>query len=202
MISLIQQPIRIGRRPAKSLFLIWAKRDLRRLKPSKTALDLACGTMFFRSYLPVENYIGVDVLQERLDQGRKRHPDARAICEKIEDLPPDIAADIVICFETIGINSWFDASATMLCIDKLICATHPGGTALVNLGPYAAKWHEPALNRLRESFASVKVKRYGRWNFQTHFTISFVLATLMRIFPGLRTIKGAPWLYVKCEQKR
>jgi SAM-dependent methyltransferase len=202
MIPFLHQPIRIGRRPAKSLFLIWAKGDLRRLKPSGTALDLACGTMFFRSYLPAEHYIGVDVLQERLDRGRQRHPDARAICGKIEDLPPDIAADIVICFETIGINSWFDASATMRCIDKLIGATRTGGTALVNLGPYAANWHEPALNRLRESFASVDVKPYGRWNFQTHFTISFALATLMRIFPGLRTAKKTPWLYVKCGQKR
>jgi len=105
---------------------MWAKRDLRRLEPVESALDLARGTMFFRRFLPADRYTGVDVLKERLDQGRLRHPDAQTICGKIEDLPSTITADIVICFETFGINAWFDNTATTRCVGKLIDATNKG----------------------------------------------------------------------------
>lgn len=199
---LASRSIRLGKRPAKSLFFMWAKKDLRRLKPVKTALDLACGAMYFRPFLPARRYIGVDVLQERLDAGRQRHPDVETICGKIEDLTPGVTADIVICFETFGINSWFDNTATMHCVEKMIRATNKGGTALLNLGPAAARWHEPVVDRFRKSFAAVAVKRYGRWSFETNPLVSYALAWLMRLVPKLRTDGSSPRIYIRAEHRR
>lgn len=193
--------MRIGKRPSKSLYLIWAKNDLRRLKPAKASLDLACGTMYFRRFLPTEQYIGVDVLQERLDKGLSQYPDSKAICGKIEDLSSAIKADIVLCFETIGINSWFDVQATRCCIDKIINATNKDGIVLLNLGFKVADLHAAIIERFNNSFKSVEYRYYGRWHFQTNPILSFFLGHVMNLIPPLRTCPSSPWVYIKAETK-
>ena len=193
--------MRIGKRPSKSLYLKWAKNDLRRLKPARISLDLACGTMYFRQFLPTEEYIGVDVLQDRLDKGLSRYPDAKAICGKIEDLSSAIKADIVLCFETIGINSWFDLQATRRCIEKIISATRKDGMVLLNLGYRVADLQAAIIERFNRDFSSVEYKYYGRWHFQTNPIFSFLLGQLMDWIPPLRTCRTSPWVYVKAQKK-
>jgi hypothetical protein len=178
--------------PAKQLLFLLVDAFLRKGKSKDydTAVDLACGAMYFGGLISAKHYVGVDLDLERLEQGKAEHPHARIIHSKIEDLPPDLSGDLVLCLQCVGVNKHFDSRQALEVTDKILAATRPRGDLVFNVGPGVFASFREIDNRVRQSFADFRRYDYGRFNGtvlknRKGLVLSMLLAQLMRAFPRL-----------------
>jgi hypothetical protein len=110
--------------PSKQLLFLLVDGFLRKRKtsPYETALDLACGTMYFAPLVHARNYIGVDIDLERLREGKAEHPHAIIVQSKIEELPPNLSGDVVMCLQCVGVNKHFDNRNALDVTDHILAA--------------------------------------------------------------------------------
>lgn len=189
---------------ASRQLVFWLFDDfVRALGPVDTAMDLACGVLAMAPLVQANRYIAVDLDKARLEAGvKKRAPHAEAHLCKIEDLSPSLTADFVFCLQCIGMNKFFDARATMTCVDRMIAATHTGGALVFNLGPLSLEWHDQAERAVKSSFDQVRIVRYGRFRKALpHRHLALSLAALMRQFPKLADGGPASYRLYMCEDR-
>jgi hypothetical protein len=192
--------------PAKQLLFLLVDAFLRKGKSKHydTAVDLACGAMYFGGLISAKNYVGVDLDLERLEQGKAEYPHARIVHSKIEDLPPDLSGDLVLCLQCVGVNMHFDGRQALKVPDKILAATRPGGDLVFNVGPGVLASFPEIDKRVRHSFADFRRYDYGRFSGtvlknRKGLALSMLLAQLMRAFPSLAYTPR--WRLYVCQGK-
>ena len=105
--------VRRSKRPQKQLLFYWLAEEFKRSNGRKRAVDFACGYMLFRPAIRAEDYVGIDLDGERIQEGMRKFPEIQGIVSTILDAPEDIRGDYVVCIETIGVNTRFDPAQTV-----------------------------------------------------------------------------------------
>lgn len=177
---------------------------LNRLGQIQHCIDFACGTMSFldRIETPPMNYTGVEVLQDRIDEGLRKNPNANAICGRIQDAEISKRGDLVVCHETVGINSWFEANETIEVVEKLINSTAEGGTLSFNIGPYSKKYYKTVKSMLQENFEDVEINVYGRWHKLLYWPFYVILSYVLLFIPKIGQHTKNQWIFFHCKTKK
>jgi len=136
-----------------------------------TALDLACGVMRMARYIDADEYIGLDINDEALQRGVRGGSRRRAVVSTIEDMPAGLTGDFVLCLETIGINKFARVDLTMVHLERMIAATRPGGSLILNVGHLSRDYFGSVEDALRRAFRSVEVIDYGRHHAKAIFPV-------------------------------
>ena len=132
------------------------------------------------------NYIGTDMNKASLEFGRKVYPEARTELLFIEELEDSgLTGDLVLCTQTIGVNSHFDSDNTMGNVLTLVRSTNKGGTIAFDTGPMSVQFDEEIRQLLGERFSKFSVQKFGAHDRGTNFFISVLIASLMQMFPNL-----------------
>jgi len=184
-----------SRRPAKQLAYNWIVQELKKSKGADVGLDVACGYMQFKPFFQTKSYIGVDLDAERIELCKERYPDAISHKYSIEDMPPEITGDYVVCIQTIGANEFFNEDNTMLCIRKLVDATRENGSLVMTIGPSTASYFSEIDALLRDSFDEVGVREYGAFNTRLPSLVSRLVTYAMYVFSSLRKASPPRYLY-------
>jgi SAM-dependent methyltransferase len=193
--------------PSKQLLFLRVHDFLRKNGKYDTALDLACGTMYFADLIQADKYVGVDLDAERLARGKADHPQAETVHCKIEDLPRDVSGNLVLCLQCVGVNKHFDNRQTLEVVDRILGSVRQGGDLVFNIGPRAAGCFDDIDARIQSAFAECRRYDYGRFNddlFKKRkgLVAAMVLAQLMRAFPGLARSSSLPKRLYLCKGKR
>jgi hypothetical protein len=194
--------LRHADRPSKQLLWIWLRNDMANSSAFKRGLDIACAEMENFRFFQTISYTGVDIDAERLEAGAKANPGATAIHSSIENMPPTLQGDFVVCVQTIGTNKLFRNDQTMTCVKKIVAATATGGTLLFNIGPDSLGYAGEVEEVLRTSFGRLRKRSYGA--FVEHVkspTMSLAIARAMQVFPLLRRTQKRPFIYYNCSQR-
>jgi 2-polyprenyl-3-methyl-5-hydroxy-6-metoxy-1,4-benzoquinol methylase len=141
--------------PSKSLLYSEVFKKLENLS-FKSTLDLACGPMMMRSKIKTDKYLGVDIDINNLKFGAKSNPGVRYKNCSIESLVVKKKFDLVICLQTIGINSRFNIKNLDRVIKRIVNYVSSGGYLIINFGPMI-----PALD----------IRRYKKKYFLNYFLI-------------------------------
>lgn len=131
---------------------------------SGAVLDVGCGEMPFRDYLPKETrYVGLDVA-EAVSFGMRDHPDI-VMFDGVKIPFPDNSWDGILCTEVLEHTLQPDALMA-----EMLRVLRPGGTLLVTV-PFAARVHHAPhdyqrftryrLARMMAGFQSVQVLERG-----------------------------------------
>jgi hypothetical protein len=193
--------MRQSRRASKQLLWMWVEELMRESQGFKSGLDIACGYMKNKPMFKTENYFGLDADEERIETGQATTGGRGIVC-KIEDIPPDIKGDFVVCLETIGINTRFDEGNAVIAYEKCVHATNRGGSLLVNVGPRARDYFGAIEKIASDSFVEVEIREYGRASEKRHRTIANLLSKLYLLFPFLAKSKTTPHLLIYCKNRR
>jgi hypothetical protein len=188
-------------RPEKQFLYLSVGEFLKKSTGYNVALDLACGPMPLANHVRANQYIGVDLNEESLRRGLANHPDAVALHSAIEGLTTETSGDIVLCFQCIGINRFFQIENTVDCVRRMIEATHKGGTLIFNVGPRCSAKFDEIDAILRSSFKSVSATQYGRFAERRSTTIAMILAYAMYYFPILARDRIKPRRLYICQER-
>ena len=198
ILKLMMGQIRIGVTASKTLLFLWLKKDLRSIK-GNLGIDLAGGSMMNKKFFMTKKYICVDLDKQKLKRGSNNFPDALTVNDKIEDFIKTYnreKPDLLICVQTMGINDKFDHSHTLIVIKMIYNLLKPGGSMVFNVGSFGVNLSliEKDLNEfLNRKFKSIKIRSYGFMDKtieKPNSYLQFFLASLMNIFPPLRTCFG------------
>ena len=198
IIKLMLGKIRIGVTVSKTLLFLWLKKDLKLIK-GNLGIDLAGGSIMNKKFFMTKKYICVDLDEKKLKQGSDNFPDAFPVNDKIENFIKTYnqeKPDLLICIQTMGINSKFDHSHTLIVIKMIYDLLKPGGSMVFNVGSFGVNLSliEKDLNDFfKRKFKHTKIRYYGFMDQITEKPNSylyFFLANLMNIFPPLRTCFG------------
>jgi hypothetical protein len=188
-------------RPEKQFLYLSIGQFLKKSGEYDVALDLACGTMPLANQVRAKRYIGVDLNEESLSEGSANHPDAVALHSTIEGIPADTSGDIVLCFQCIGVNRFFQVENTLACVRRMVGATHEGGTLIFNVGPRCRDYFDEIESTLKTAFRGVSITRYGRF-YERRSTISaMILAYAMYYFPTLARDESQPRRLYICRSR-
>lgn len=188
----IIRPLRLSKRPAKALVWRWLENDLSSHE-FESVLDLACGEMRLARFVRCTRYTGVDIDQDRLAAGKKHVRLARTLCGRIEDLPAEESASLVMCMQTIGENELFRHSKALEVTLGLSKHVLPGGSLVFNVGPLVENARELAdglEKALLQEFERVVRRNYGAFHGEISLPISTLIAVLMYFIRPLRTFFG------------
>lgn len=167
-----------------------------------TGLDVASAG-FANSYLfRTKNYLAMDI--ERPTSKLPLFPGEShfALGDMLRETLP--SADLVMCMETIGINTKFDATESLNAVIKLTEATNKGGSLVFNLGPLTDESQQETIqDHLQDRFRKVSAVIYGRWSTDNGPILALMGALLFVLFPPLmRPSKEKPvHKLFFCEQK-
>ncbi|MDC0249977.1 hypothetical protein OAK18_01090 [Candidatus Pelagibacter sp.] len=198
ILKLMLGQIRIGVTVSKTLLFLWLKKDLRLIK-GNLGIDLAGGSMMNKKFFMTKKYICVDLDEKKLKRGSNNFPDALPINDKIENFIKTYnqeKPDLLICIQTMGINSKFDHSHTLIMIKMIYDLLKPGGSMVFNVGSFGVNLSliEKDLNEFfKRKFKSTKIRSYGFMDKtieKPNSYLYFFLANLMNIIPPLRTCFG------------
>lgn len=166
-----------------------------------SALDLGCGTLALAPLIKAKRYIAVDLDKRRLERGAaKRAPHAELHACAIEDIAPSVKADLVFCLQCIGTSRYFDPSATIACVTRMIEATNPGGALFFTIGFKSLSWQDDAEEKVRQAFERVQVFNYGRFRHAPRSKLlALGLAAMMRKYPKLARSGTLPRRIYMCE---
>jgi len=189
--------------PQKQLLFMWMQRDLDRVGHVPAAVDIGCAGMINRALFHTDQYIGVDLDGPAIERGCAEHPGARGIVAPIEDMPDDVAGDVVVCSQMLGINVSFDQQNLLGAVRILIDAVKPGGALLFNIsGPLAGQHGQQVHDMLAAAFAVVERSDYGRLDIRTGRVRALLHAWHMHLRPSARLGAGPPTAYFACFGKR
>ena len=198
ILKLMMGQIRIGVTASKTLLFLWLKKDLRSIK-GNLGIDLAGGSMMNKKFFMTKKYICVDLDKQKLKRGSNNFPDALTVNDKIEDFIKTYnreKPDLLICVQTMGINDKFDHSHTLIVIKMIYNLLKPGGSMVFNVGSFGVNLSliEKDLNEFfNRKFKSIKINSYAFMDKtieKPNSYLQFFLASLMNIFPPLRTCFG------------
>lgn len=176
--------------------------DMKKSRDFKDGIDFACGNMANYKNFRTDNYLGVDIDEERLEEGFKKHPHARYLKSSIEETPPNIQGDFVVCVQTIRINNHFNNENTLFCIQKLINSTKKNGILLFNIKVGKGMEIEAETDKLlNKSFEKVKKVEYGRFDSQYRKSISLLISLLMYLVSSIRKDKNNRLVYYFSEKR-
>lgn len=194
--------VRKSRRPSKTfLWMVFAK-DMRKSKNFDLGIDFAAGYMENYPFFRTKNYLGIDIDLKRLKTGNNTFPHAKFLKCSIEDTPPDILGDFIVCVQTLGINKHFTKRNTFFCVQKLINATSTNGNLLFNVNVMGDEKIEARIDKiLSDNFKNVKKIEYGRFNSKHNKNIAFILAALMFVVSPLRKNTQNKCLYYFSENR-
>ncbi len=197
MLTRIRRPPPIkSQRPVKQLMWLWLAKDMRESTGFRDGLDLACGDMSVKRLFRTDTYTGLDIDQERLELAGAKHPDANAVWGDIESCK--LTGDFVVCLQTIGFNRLFNHDRTLPTVRKLIACTRPDGTLIVNLGRQQ-NLADQVDDVLRDAFATVQRRTYGRFVEPRGYRVSMMLAQTMN---ALTFLRGSGWNYFVCKGRQ
>lgn len=119
-----------------------------------------------------------------------------------EDVP--VKGDLVVCLEVLGITVGFDETKTLEVVSKLVAATKPGGTLILNLGSLNRDGRGVQVLEVSElierNFADLKRIEYGRGSSRRRSLLSaFVLGLAQLASSNLRKSgveQNQAWIWV------
>jgi hypothetical protein len=155
-----------------------------------TCLDVACGEMEAASWVPCRTYIGLDLDGERLKKGLASGPGREAIHSRIEDMEPTLRADLVLCFETIGVNQHAPTDHSVAYVEQLVRATAPRGMLIFNLGAKAAHFAGEVHKAVVAGFEKTHVHHYGRFKSARWRPVTPLLVAMMMRWPKMAAGRG------------
>lgn len=176
-----------SKNPTKTLVYRWLQKDIEQHVASlERGMDVGCHEMPLRRFFKTSTYMGVDINLDRLNIGKSKYPEA--IINHCSMFELSDTADIVVCLQTININSDFANGRTQEAVEKLASSTRPGGTLIFNIGPDIESGNlNHVKNYLETQFSRVTEKKYGRLADQNmNKLLSKALAALMSRLPALR----------------
>ena len=188
-------------RPEKQLLYLLIGHFLKQDREYDVALDLACGPMPLADKIRARRYIGVDINEESLRKGMAAHPSAVAIHSSIERIADDITADLVLCFQCIGVNSDFHVDNTIKCVRRTVNATRTGGALLFNVGPLARDYFDEIETTLKQAFGHITVIQYGRFYERRAPMTALLLAHVMYYLPFLARNSARPSRLYVCQDR-
>lgn len=189
---------RLSLNPSKQLLWFWLCWDMRLSKDKSTGIDAGCGFMQNKPMFRTKEYIGVDIDQARLDSGMKRHPEAKAVRSRIEDIA-GVSGDFVLCVQVLH-NKFFDAAKTVMAVQKLAETVQEGGTLVFNIGRKNMIYEAEIDRIVGSSFSKVKKRKYGAFA-SNRSPLGPLIAVLMLMIPPLRTMGGVRKILYTCQQR-
>jgi SAM-dependent methyltransferase len=108
-------------------------------------LDVGCGdagslTRFLQLGFSPDHLHGIDVLEQRIDAGRKRYPNLHLICHDAASMPFESAMfDLV--FESTMFVQITDESLAQKIADEMLRVTKPGGYLMLIDWRYGKPWN-------------------------------------------------------------
>jgi hypothetical protein len=188
--------------PSKNLIWIWLSKDLKSMKPCSFGIDAACGNMQQFPIMKVENYIGFDIDEKSVSQGLENFPNASGfVCslEKVLEQRNDLylKGDLVICIQTLGINSNFDSENLLTAVGNLIKLTAHSGTLIMNIrwSKNEFKYQKFEIEKiLKSNFSDIRSKSYGSFDSLSVPTnsklnllfITYPITIILYVFPFVR----------------
>lgn len=171
-------------------------------------IDAACGRMGNRKLFGTSHYIGIDIDEDRIQSGKQKYPEARAVLSSIEEAT-GLNGDVVVCVQTININRSFESKSAIPVVEKLVEMCNPGGYLIFNVGNIGGppKDIEPSIDAvLNRRFERIHKRRYGAFDAKTRSVssdTSMIIAYLMHLFPPFRTMFGFRYrrLYYCCKNR-
>ena len=202
---------RIAKSIRKTLLWIYVKKDLLKIE-GKLGIDLAGGAMKTRRFMRQERYVCVDIDQKKLDEGKKKYPEAKVINNKIQDylmLNNNERPDLLVCLQTFGSNSFFENDQVFETIKLMNYNLKPGGSMVFNIG-YGYTDLDLIKNELNiflnNEFKSVKSIYYGSYFNENKINFgpfTLIFAYIIYSFPFLNKIFALKnkSLYFCCKNK-
>ena len=203
---------RTGLISSKTLLWLYVKRDLPKLK-GKLGIDLAGGGMKTKRFFSTKKYISVDIDQKKLDDGKKEHPDAIAVNDKIQIYMQNQYnenPDVLVCLQTFGTNTLFDHDEAFNVVKMMHNFLKPGGSMIFNAGEFLLdldSLEKELTFFLKDKFKSIDKVFYG--DIFSHkkkylpWYIQLILAYIMYFMPFLGKIFGIKQksVYFCCKEK-
>ena len=209
-LKLLIGQIRIGVTASKTLLFLWLKYDLKSID-GELGIDLAGGSMMNKKFFMTKKYIFVDLDKQKLDRGVRNFPDALPVNDKIENFIKSYNREkpnLLVCTQTMGINSKFNHDHTLILIKMIYDLLKPGGSMVFNVGNVGVNLSsiEKELGKLfSRKFKYIKINSYGFMNKtikKPNPYFQFFLANLMNIIPPLRTCFGFNKTNIYCCFKK
>ena len=168
---MLSKKFRISLEPGKTLLWLWLKDSLSKIKGIEGA-DLAGGSMFNKTFFKTKKYICVDINQIKLDEGKKRNPDAKVFNLTIQDYLKNNTEshDVLVCVQTMGTNGLFDHEETIKVVHQMYKALRKGGSMVFNVGSVGIDIEDmnKKLSQFFEGkFESIDKRFYGAFHFDT-----------------------------------
>ena len=165
---MLSRIFRISHDPGKTLLYFWLKKFLTNTK-GKSGVDLAGGSMLNKRFFKTKEYICVDINKIKLDEGKIKNPEAKALNLSIEEYLSNISnkPDILICVQTMGTNNLFKHDETLRVVKLMYDALNEQGSMVFNIGSYGVNIDE--MEKLLSEFFKGKFEQvdkrfYGVFN--------------------------------------
>ncbi len=190
---------RKSKRPSKQLLWQIICNYLLKQKYS-SCIDVASSNFFLYKYIKSDAYAALDIDDDAINFIRKNFSNIKTYHTSIEDFETSLKWQLVLCLQTIGINSHYENDNTLANIDKLILLTQSKGELIFNIGPEAINYKYKIEEKLKNKFSNFKKIEYGTFSSNRNILISIFLAYLMYYLPILRKINKNYCLYI-CKNK-
>ncbi|MBT3533007.1 MAG: class I SAM-dependent methyltransferase [Rhodospirillaceae bacterium] len=197
--TILPRKLRLSLKPSKQLLWLWLWWEMRASRGRAVGIDAGCGLMQNRMFFDTDDYVGIDVDQERQDANQARFPGVRTVCAEIEQAT-DLTGDVVLCVQVMH-NRFFTTERTVPTIAAMCGMLRPGGMLIFNLGQRNMPFEGEIDALLREKFATVKKRPYGALSDRETY-LSPLLAGLMFLLPPLRLLGGARKIFYVCHDAR
>ena len=197
--TFLPRKLRLSLKPSKQLLWLWRWREMRASRGRAGGIDAGCGLMQNRMFFETDDYVGIDVDQERLDANKVRFPGVRTICAEIEKAT-DLSGDVVLCVQVMH-NRFFATERTVPTIAAMCRMLRPGGMLIFNLGERNIPFESEIDALLRDNFTKVQKRPYGAFS-ENETYLSPLLAGLMYLLPPLRLLGGARKIFYVCHGAR
>jgi hypothetical protein len=188
--------------PSKSLLYSEVFKKLENLS-FKSTLDLACGPMMMRSKIKTDKYLGVDIDINYLKRGVKLNSAARYKNCSIENLVVNKKFDLVICLQTIGINSKFKIKNLDRVLKKIVNYVSSGGHLIINFGPMISALD---MKRYKKKYFSnfflIKQElNYGIFDFKVNNFFHKIIFFIIKNFKFLNFLGRSKYVLFFCKKK-
>lgn len=190
---------RKSKRPSKQfLWQIICNYLLKRKYSS--CIDVASSNFILYKYIKSKTYAALDIDSDAINFLQKNFSNIKTFHTSIEDFKTSLKWELVLCLQTIGINSHYQNSNTLDNIDKLILLTQSKGELIFNIGPESINYKNKIEEKLKNQFYNINKIEYGAFSSNRNIFISIFLAYLMYYIPILRKINKNYCLFI-CKNK-
>lgn len=189
---------RYSGRPSKQLLWYWLMRDMKLSQSYEVGIDAGCGAMLNRPWFRTNKYIGIDIDEQRLIEGKAKYPEVVSIRSRLEDAK-NTTGDFILCVQVFA-NKHLDKTKTMNIVDSLVQMVSPGGVLIFNITKRNLPYEMKIDAYLNQHFTRVKKRKYGAMSRQNTI-LAPVIAALMYFLPFLRHRKEYTKIYYLCQDR-